>query len=343
MSEDQTTLSRKDKKAQRDAERAQQKGKKRKHKEVAEPDALPKQDEPEVPDEVVESAPKTSKKRKAGEIFEDSTADPALSAAADKEEVAPPKKKRQRASKKSSRTTTTTTTTTNEDGTVTETTAPATPRFIVFVGNLPFKTTDSSLQKHFAKLQPFTLRHRTDPKTKKSKGFAFLEFENYDRMKTCLKIYHHSMFDPEAIDSGKVEGGPDAGAVMTTGANGDEGGVHPDRRNGGAGRGYHKKKETARKINVELTAGGGGGKSDGRKEKIKEKNVRLNEQRERRAELEKKEKAKKDAKEAKEGGGKKLKKTGANADVVKKDAEGGAEAAEADKHINPARLAMMGR
>lgn len=29
----------------------------------------------------------------------------------------------------------------------------------------------------------------------KARGFAFLEFEAYDRMKTCLKLYHHSSFD----------------------------------------------------------------------------------------------------------------------------------------------------
>jgi nucleolar protein 6 len=29
----------------------------------------------------------------------------------------------------------------------------------------------------------------------KSKGYAFLEFDGYDHMKTCLKLFHHSMFD----------------------------------------------------------------------------------------------------------------------------------------------------
>ena len=140
--------------------------------------------------------------------------------------------------------------------------SPTKQRFIVFVGNLPYSTTTPSLETHFAKLKPFTLRHRTDPKTKKSKGFAFLEFEAYDRMKTCLKLYHHSNFDPEAEE------------------------------NGGKGKGNGK---GARRINVELTAGGGG-KGEVRKEKVKVKNERLEGQRQRRAEAERKEGLRKERK-----------------------------------------------
>ncbi|CAK1358755.1 unnamed protein product [Cercospora beticola] len=333
MSQEESALSRKDKKALRDAERAQQKGKKRKHREVAEPDALPQQDDDtnnDAPEQAVEpTESKPSKKRKAGELFSDTTADPTLASASanDTAEPAtasstqPPKKKRQKTKKS--------TPVTTSDGTAAP---PKKSRFIVFVGNLPYKTTDSSLEKHFAKLQPFTLRHRTDPKTKKSKGFAFLEFENYDRMKTCLKVFHHSLFDPEAIDRGEVVPDPTAPGKE------DESGMHPDRRNGGAGKGKGKK-DTARRINVELTAGGGGGKSGERKERIREKNVRLNEQRERRAELEKKEKAKKERQEGgKDRGGKERKEK-----KVESSGDATAAAGVADGDIHPARLAMMGR
>lgn len=68
-------------------------------------------------------------------------------------------------------------------------------RFIVFIGNLPFSATTETITKHFASVSPTSVRHITDAKTKKSKGFAFLEFDNYDKMKTCLKLYHHSTFD----------------------------------------------------------------------------------------------------------------------------------------------------
>ncbi|RFU28133.1 hypothetical protein B7463_g8190, partial [Scytalidium lignicola] len=118
------------------------------------------------------------------------------------------------------------------------------PRFIVFIGNLPFSATQDSIKDHFKAVKPTEVRHLTqkdDPT--KSKGCAFVEFEGYDHMKTCLKLYHHSMFDD---------------------------GISPPR-----------------KINVELTAGGGGNAKD-RRAKIQEKNQKLNEQRIRRIQEEEK-------------------------------------------------------
>ena len=64
-------------------------------------------------------------------------------------------------------------------------------------GNLPYSANQESLAKHFEKNPPATIRvatNKDDPKNK-CRGFAFIEFDNYDRMKTCLKLYHHSTFD----------------------------------------------------------------------------------------------------------------------------------------------------
>jgi len=82
-----------------------------------------------------------------------------------------------------------------EQGKTEHSTGTKNQRYIVFIGNLPFTATDDSITKHFAKVHPQSIRHRTDRTTGKSKGFAFLEFNAYDRMKTCLKLYHHSNFD----------------------------------------------------------------------------------------------------------------------------------------------------
>ncbi|KAL2122040.1 hypothetical protein VTJ04DRAFT_2495 [Mycothermus thermophilus] len=128
------------------------------------------------------------------------------------------------------------------------------PRFICFIGNLPYTATAEAVRKHFASLEPTSVRlltQRDDPS--KSRGIAFVEFDRYDRMKTCLAKFHHTEFDD---------------------------GISPKRR-----------------INVELTAGGGG-KTPSRIEKIKQKNAKLNEERAARMKREEEEKAKKEKQQA---------------------------------------------
>ncbi|KXJ93705.1 hypothetical protein Micbo1qcDRAFT_158560 [Microdochium bolleyi] len=126
-------------------------------------------------------------------------------------------------------------------------------RFIVFVGNLPYSATVPQIQEHFASLQPTSIRllhEKTNPS--KSRGIAFVEFAGYDHMKTCLRTMHHSTFTGTATNPKTGKSWPDE-----------------------------------RRINVELTAGGGGNTA-ARKDKIKQKNVKLNEQRIRRMEAEEK-------------------------------------------------------
>ncbi|CAH6723486.1 nucleolar protein 6 [[Candida] jaroonii] len=101
------------------------------------------------------------------------------------------------------------------------------PRFILFVGNLPYKVTETELMNHFKNSKPDRIRIRGD------KGIAFLEFDNdtkeiQSKMEVALRM-HHSMIKD-------------------------------------------------RKINVELTVGGGGN-SENRKEKLKQKNEKLSEER----------------------------------------------------------------
>ncbi|KAF2482077.1 hypothetical protein BDY17DRAFT_335731 [Neohortaea acidophila] len=238
MSQD-APVSRKEKKAQRDAER-RGKGKKRKREEVDE-----QQDET---DNALQQdfIPLNGDKETAATT----TVTPDTPKVNGKERSEERKTKKRKKSKSASKPDNASAEQPDDtDGTK----EPRKSRFILFIGNLPYATTDADLKAHFQKIEPFTLRHRTDPKTKKSKGFAFLEFENYDRMKT--------LFEPSTV------GKEDEGA------------------------GKRKKKEQGRRINVELTAGGGG-TAEGRKEKIKAKNVRLDEQRKRRAEVERKEKEK---------------------------------------------------
>ncbi|KAK7962402.1 uncharacterized protein PG986_003227 [Apiospora aurea] len=142
-------------------------------------------------------------------------------------------------------------------------------RFIVFVGNLPYSATVADIEQHFSAVHPTAVRllhEKTNPN--KSRGVAFVEFAGYDHMKTCLKTLHHSTMICQ-------------------------------------GRDYHgRPKEDERKINVELTAGGGGN-TDYRKERIRAKNEKLTGERERRAKQEEIEKIKKEKERLLKGGAQK--------------------------------------
>lgn len=123
-------------------------------------------------------------------------------------------------------------------------------------GNLPFTATKADVEAHFSSLAPSSVRLLTEKDNPtKSRGIAFIEFDHFSRMKTCLAKFHHTEFTDSA---GNV-----------------------------------------RKINVELTAGGGGKKGD-RMEKVKEKNFKLNEERARRIAKEEEEKRNGGAKKAAE-------------------------------------------
>lgn len=116
------------------------------------------------------------------------------------------------------------------------------PRFILFIGNLPYDIKEPELLAHFKNANPDRFRIRKD------KGIAFMEFDNESReiqskMDNALRMHHLVL------------------------------------RN--------------RKINVELTVGGGGN-SENRTAKLKEKNEKLGEERRQRVKTElnaKKEKA----------------------------------------------------
>ena len=78
-------------------------------------------------------------------------------------------------------------------------------RFICFVGNLPFTATLDAVRAHFASIDPSSIRlltHKEDPT--KSRGHAFVEFDRFDHMKTCLEKFHHTEFDDGISPARKI-------------------------------------------------------------------------------------------------------------------------------------------
>ncbi|KAG8868076.1 hypothetical protein FS842_006565 [Serendipita sp. 407] len=111
----------------------------------------------------------------------------------------------------------------------------AAPKYILFVGNLSYKTSAEAIAEHFSACDPPPTIRRLTNRSKsgntgreKFKGCAFLEFSNATGLQTALRL-HHSVLD-------------------------------------------------GRKINVELSAGGGG-KGEARIKKLKEKNAKLDKHR----------------------------------------------------------------
>ncbi|RMD39509.1 hypothetical protein DV735_g5628, partial [Chaetothyriales sp. CBS 134920] len=193
-------------------------------------------------------------------------------------------------------------------------------------------TTTEALEKHFSGVAPFSLRHSTDKASGKSKGFAFIEFDHYDRMKTCLQLYHHSYFNPDAPNAGPGNDGSnlegEAGAAEGQGQD--------------KGQKMKSKKDKGRRINVELTAGGGG-KSSRRQERIKLKNQKLAEQRERKVKRahEQREKEKSKAAERENQGAAGPTTSAANGSTDKADNNTSNAFDNDSGNVHPSRLKMM--
>ncbi|OMJ65480.1 hypothetical protein SteCoe_38138 [Stentor coeruleus] len=96
-------------------------------------------------------------------------------------------------------------------------------KFIAFVGNLPYETTEEELKEFFKGLGELEIRMRYS-KEGKSKGFCFVECKDNGQFQKLLKMHHLKL--------------------------------------------------NGRKINIELSAGGGGN-SKARKDKIIKKNEKI--------------------------------------------------------------------
>lgn len=72
-------------------------------------------------------------------------------------------------------------------------------RYILFVGNLPYKASADDIKKHFRAAGEASVRLMTDKKTRKPKGFAFVEFPDLATFTKGL-AYHHTTFMKRQIN-----------------------------------------------------------------------------------------------------------------------------------------------
>jgi cold-inducible RNA-binding protein len=100
----------------------------------------------------------------------------------------------------------------------------------LFVGNLPFKTTEDSLRVHFAQFGEIAqVRIMTDRDTGKPRGFAFVEMTNDDEAERAVGALNGKDFEGRPLTVNEARPKPDRGF-------GNAGGGGGKRRGGGGGR-----------------------------------------------------------------------------------------------------------
>lgn len=100
----------------------------------------------------------------------------------------------------------------------------------LFVGNLPFTTTENDLQDYFAQAGPVTaVNIMQDRATGRSRGFAFVEMGSQDDATKAITMFHQKDFQGRALTVNEArprEERPAGGR----GGGGGGGGGYRDRR-----------------------------------------------------------------------------------------------------------------
>ena len=70
----------------------------------------------------------------------------------------------------------------------------------LFVGGLPFRTTEEELQEAFGKAgEVLSVKIITDKMTGRSRGFGFVEFDSKDAAETAIEMYNGKDFNGRNI------------------------------------------------------------------------------------------------------------------------------------------------
>ncbi len=106
----------------------------------------------------------------------------------------------------------------------------------LFVGNLPFTTTENDLQDHFAQAGAvLAVNIMQDRATGRSRGFAFVEMSSQDEATKAISMFHQKDFQgrPLTVNEARPreERPPGAGGFRgARGGAGGGGGGYRDRR-----------------------------------------------------------------------------------------------------------------
>ena len=113
----------------------------------------------------------------------------------------------------------------------------------LYVGNLPFSTTDDSLRQIFEQVgQVDSAKVITDRDTGRSKGFGFVEMTTDEECAEAIKRFNGQDFEGRALTVNEArpmvprEGGGGGGGGRGFGGGGGGGGRGRDRDRGGRGQ-----------------------------------------------------------------------------------------------------------
>ena len=118
----------------------------------------------------------------------------------------------------------------------------------LYVGNLPFSTTDDSLRSIFEQVGAVdSAKVITDRDTGRSKGFGFVEMASDDECAEAIKRFNGTDFEGRALTVNEArpmvprEGGGGGGGRGFGGGGGGGGGRGRDRGGRGGGGGGHQR------------------------------------------------------------------------------------------------------
>jgi len=113
-----------------------------------------------------------------------------------------------------------------------------------------------NLANHFKKINPVSIRLMTDKETGKCRGSAFVELEDWDRMNTALKLYHHTQFEDGESKKRRIN------VELTAGAGG-AGSIRKEKIKGKNDKLYEERRQEQQKKKLKEADGGGDAKPQG--------------------------------------------------------------------------------